>query len=468
MPRKVRDSNLETRTARGRLKVAHKPYFRLIEPGLHLGYRKLASGPGTWLARRYSGAGKYAVENLRTADGDLIIADDFSDADGHAVLSFGQAQEHAKREVRKRVEAKAAADGAIPTVRTAVQTYVALRDARESKRQGRPVHSDAHRLTRYVIGREVNGKRAAIEPAKLADEPLYRLTIDNLLKWRAGLPDDLSASAKQRLVNDLKAALNNACTDALLKANPLLLSTIKRGLAANRNGYDGEDEDVAVDDNQILTDAQIGQLIDAAQKVDAAEGLNGDLYRLVVTLAATGCRYSQATRMRVSDYQRDKGRLMVPTSRKGRGKKLASTPVPVGRDVIDALLPAVTGRPGKAWLLERWGHKQVVGRIEWVRDKRRPWRQKELTRPWQAIREQTKMPDVIAYALRHSSIVRGLRQGLPVRLVAALHDTSTQMIERHYSKWITSGLEELAARAVVPLLPSKASNVRAIRQIQPR
>ena len=45
MPRQVRDANLESRSARARLKVAHKPYFRLIEPGLHLGYRKLASGP---------------------------------------------------------------------------------------------------------------------------------------------------------------------------------------------------------------------------------------------------------------------------------------------------------------------------------------------------------------------------------------------------------------------------------------
>ena len=32
MPRKVRDSALETRTARSRLAVRHKPYFRLIEP----------------------------------------------------------------------------------------------------------------------------------------------------------------------------------------------------------------------------------------------------------------------------------------------------------------------------------------------------------------------------------------------------------------------------------------------------
>src|SRR4030095_12840 len=96
MPRKVRDASLETRTARGRLKVRHKPYFRLIEPGLHLGYRKLASGPGTWAVRRYAGAGSYTVENLRTSDGGLVLADDYSDADGDRVLSFAQAQYKAK------------------------------------------------------------------------------------------------------------------------------------------------------------------------------------------------------------------------------------------------------------------------------------------------------------------------------------------------------------------------------------
>jgi len=48
--------------------------------------------------------------------------------------------------------------------------------------------------------------------------------------------------------------------------------------------------------------------------------------------------------------------------------------------------------------------------------------------------------------------VRGLRAGLPIRLVAALHDTSVGMIERHYSRWITDGLEEMVARAIVPIV----------------
>jgi site-specific recombinase XerD len=76
-----------------------------------------------------------------------------------------------------------------------------------------------------------------------------------------------------------------------------------------------------------------------------------------------------------------------------------------------------------------------------------------MTRLWKRAVAKAGLPDsTIPYALRHSSIVRGLRFGLPIRLVAALHDTSVAMIERHYSRWITEGLDELAARAVVPIV----------------
>lgn len=57
----------------------------------------------------------------------------------------------------------------------------------------------------------------------------------------------------------------------------------------------------------------------------------------------------------------------------------------------------------------------------------------------------------IPYAPRHSSIVRGLRAGLPIRLVAALRDTSVGMIERHYSRWIIDGRWELVTRSLVPI-----------------
>jgi integrase len=75
-----------------------------------------------------------------------------------------------------------------------------------------------------------------------------------------------------------------------------------------------------------------------------------------------------------------------------------------------------------------------------------------MTRRWNKVAVSAGVPGAVPYALRHSSIVRGIRAGLPIRLVAASHDTSVQMIERHYSRWITDGLEELTARAVVPLV----------------
>ena len=152
---------------------------------------------------------------------------------------------------------------------------------------------------------------------------------------------------------------------------------------------------------------------------------------------------------------------MVPVSRKGKGGKSGATAVPIGKDVLDALLPAVTGRRNAALLLERWRHKQRAGSIEWHRDGRGAWQNaSEIARPWGSVRRRAGMPEVIPYALRHSSIVRGIRANLPIRLVAALHDTSVQMIERHYGKWIVDGLDDLAARAVVPLVPDgEATNV---------
>ena len=59
MSRQVSDSNLSTRKARAKLTPRAKPYWRLIDHGRHIGYRRTARG-GAWVARRYLGSGKYA------------------------------------------------------------------------------------------------------------------------------------------------------------------------------------------------------------------------------------------------------------------------------------------------------------------------------------------------------------------------------------------------------------------------
>jgi site-specific recombinase XerD len=71
---------------------------------------------------------------------------------------------------------------------------------------------------------------------------------------------------------------------------------------------------------------------------------------------------------------------------------------------------------------------------------------------WEAIVTKAGLDNqTVPYSLRHTSIVRGLRVGLPARLVAALHDTSVGMIEKHYAAYVVDAMNDLAARAVLEL-----------------
>jgi hypothetical protein len=74
MARRTPDARLESRESRSRLASRGKPHYRLLEPGLHIGYRRLKGRKGrpavagTWVARHYIGSQSYAVEKIGTAD----------------------------------------------------------------------------------------------------------------------------------------------------------------------------------------------------------------------------------------------------------------------------------------------------------------------------------------------------------------------------------------------------------------
>lgn len=446
MSKPLNEAKIKTRTARGLL--GSGVHWRGVAEGVHLGYRRGAKG-GVWLVRWRNGAG-YKRKHLGKADDDLEPGS----------LSFEEAEKQARSTVKAirdkaEQEKKRKAGGTAATVAIAVAEYVAERDARDSQRAGRPTRSDAsRRLAKYVTGRAAVGGRAAIEPAALAKVNLHELTERHLQEWRKGLKDT-KAATRQRLINDLKAALNGAYVAGREGLDSEIAASIRFGLRS-KVGHEPDAEPVARE-NQVLSDSDVARLVAAAKEIDKEQGANGDLYRVVLILAATGARFSQIIRMKAGDVQREKGRLMVPASRKGKGANGHADPVPVGEDVLDALAPVVEGRPTQAVLLERWRSVQVKGGA-WEPDARGPWRDSsEFRRPWSLIRERAEMPSVIPYALRHSSIVRGIRANLPLRLVAALHDTSTAMIERHYSKWITTGLEEMARAAIVPLTAPAAT-----------
>lgn len=429
MPRTLADTRIQDKTARSRLVARNKPYWRGLSEGAHLGYRR-GKLKGTWFARYHS---TERGEYVSSAIGE---ADDLRDADGRDVLTYKQAFDAALRWIDLATRGGPAESDPGMTVGDAARAYITIRDARRSSQAGRAIHCDAYyTLTRFVL-----------EDGKLPSLTLANLVEGDLRAWQLRMARK-KASSVQRVVNDLKAALNAAFENHRKVLPPDLPITIKYGLKV-----DAPEVLIAVArDNQILTDDQVRRV------VAASIAINEDFGRLVVLLAATGARFSQLARMTVGDVQAEQMRLMVPQSFKGRKRQLQYIRVQVGADTLAALRPVIEGRAGSAPLLEHWRHRQT-GPMEWERAERGPWQSSSMMiRPWKRAVTDAGLPAAtIPYGLRHSSIVRGLRVGLPIRLVAALHDTSVAMIERHYSRWITEGLDEMAARAVVPIVSMAA------------
>lgn len=142
MARTVREATLATRSARLRLAVAHKPYWRVIEQGLHLGYRRRATG-GSWIARRRNDQGTYHERKLG-------LADDLQDADGKIIFDFSQAQ-RAARHWYTQEQRFAAGDGTVTdspyTVARAMADY--LEDYR--RRGGKSVEGIESVVKRNIL-----------------------------------------------------------------------------------------------------------------------------------------------------------------------------------------------------------------------------------------------------------------------------------------------------------------------------
>ncbi|WP_181182098.1 MULTISPECIES: integrase [unclassified Mesorhizobium] len=338
-----------------------------------------------------------------------------------------------KRQYEASQSASAGTGG--PTVRSAVADYVVRRKKR-SPREGRNAEG---RLARHVLADE-----------EFASLRLGKLRASDLESWRSRLPVDgqaelaedaepISPATVNRLLNDLRAALNGAAENHRRELPAHLPAEIKVGTRALSVTGDAR--------KQLLTDKQIRGVIAAAFEVDE------DFGRLILVLATTGARHSQVRLLRVGDVQVEHSRLMMPGSSKGRSAK-ARPPVstPVSSEVIDKLRPVLVDRGANETLLERWAYRSV-GPIKWEKDHRQAWGPAyEVGKAWAATIAKAGVPaDTIVYALRHSSIVRGLKAGLPVRLVAALHDTSSEMIEKHYSAFIVDATEELSRRAALAI-----------------
>lgn len=187
MPRQLIEATLTTRAARGGL--APGLHWRSIDRGVHLGYRKSRRG-GQWLVRWYQKSEKsYTRSELGEAD-DVF---DEGTLDYYAAVEAGKAAVKAARR-----KAAADAEGPAPTVQLAVDTYLAMRNARKCATEDRDIKADASStLTKHVLPCK-----------KLCATRLDELTEAKLTDWREGIDPALKGTTRRRILNDFKAALN--------------------------------------------------------------------------------------------------------------------------------------------------------------------------------------------------------------------------------------------------------------------
>lgn len=427
---RTKTSSLSNKSKRLALPIKTDPEFESLSGGASLGYRRNSSA-GTWVARRY-------VDKRRKTK-QLGVADDYQDADGEAVLSYQQAYALAlafdpARDQRQE-EARTAADSGRVTVSQAIDWY----EQDLTVRGDDPLN--ATRLRRHIT-------------PEFGAKDVRRLTKADVRGWRDGLlvakePEGVkkakrasSPATVDRLSNGMRAAFNLAA-DKAEDSDSVPRESWEWGLKTLGN--------TQVANNVILAKDHVVAIVAGSYEENLPFGL------LIEVAAVTGTRYSQIVRLRVKDLIGGvhDPKLLMPRSNKGKGKKsLPPIPIPITTTLAAKLREEAMGRDDdEPLLLKQVQPENSRKKIEDFIPEREAWSASDQFRSFRRVIAAAfgkagkvgryPIEEVTMYALRHTSIVRQLVANVPIRVVAAQHDTSVAMIEKHYSAYIADHADSL-------------------------
>jgi integrase len=426
MARAIQDSKLDTKAARLRLKPRGKPYYRILDQGCHLGYRKprgrkgRPSISGAWVLRRYVGGQTYIVETI-------ALADDLSDADGVRILNFTDAQNLARERCKSAAHEEA---GAGPyTVRDAVADYVQY-----LVHQGKKTYEAEKRANAFIL------------PA-LGDTECAKLTSKELRAWMSKMASTparvRSKKGKQRYA-ELDESDDEASRKRRASANriwTIFRAALNHGFNEKRIASDIEWKRVkafkGVDNTSIrfLDEAEAQRLIRRAD----------DEFRPMIAAAlASGCRYGELCALKVAHFSADNKTLTIAKSKSGKARTIYLNDE--GAQLFKSL---AAGRLGNVPLIQRPDGL--------------PWDKSHQTRRMQEACAAAKIePEITFNVLRHSYATLLVKAGVPMKYVSeSLGHANTQMTEKHYAGVLKSHLSE-QIRANAPKLGLPKSKVTAL------
>jgi integrase len=449
MPRTVNDAPLTTRAARERLAARHQPYWRAIEAGAAMGYRKGSTG-GVWLVRIGDpiAGGGYRQSALGRADDALKAA-------GEKVLDYRQAEVVAREWIARHhrvaagLEPEPAATPAAPySVADAMADYLADYAARGGK----------------ALGTTRQAAEAHILPA-LGKLPVGRLTREKLKTWHRALaasparvrskkgeqrhrdtasgPDAARRrrSSANRVLTILKAALNHARAEGTATCPADAWTAAKAFRETDKAKV------------RYLLDDEITRLVNACPP---------DFRALVTGALLTGCRYGELAAMKSGDFDPQSGTVTIGRSKSGKPRHVALTDE--GRTFFDQM---TAGKTGAARLFERDAVMKQATRDALAETARVAWSKSDQFRLVGAACVAAKItPAVSFHELRHTYAARLAMRGVPMGVIAAqLGHSDTRLTERHYAHLSPSYVAETVRQsfgtlgivpetAVVALRPS--------------
>jgi integrase len=407
--KRVKDSSLDTRASRSKLKVSGKPYYKSIGEGLHIGYRKNAGG-GKWVVRRYVGDEQYRVETI-------AIADDIEDANGDTVLSFWQAQERAR--------GKRAYAGPY-RVRDAVEAYRKKLDGKAS------AYGNAIRFEYHVL------------PA-LGDELVDELTADKIREWHRQIAKSMPLIPGKRIgertrqvdFNDSEQARKRKVTAnrVLTNLKAALNHAFREGKATSDAAWRRVEpfENVERARNRYLNLAEVERVLNACDP---------EFRTLVRAALETGARYGELTRLRCADFNPDAGTLHIRESKSGKERHIVLTED--GQELFSQLS---AGHPGKDPMFgKEWADSHQIRRMRIV------------------CKRAHIQPNVGFHQLRHTWASHAVMGGMPLMVVARnLGHADTRMVEKHYGHLAQSYVADAVRKHAPRFGPVGKNNVTPMK-----
>jgi integrase len=430
MARIVKDTSLDSRTARSRLKPRGKPYWRSLEPKLHLGFRKprgrkgKPAGGGAWVARYYVGKQCYVTETIGTAD-------DLSDADGVTILSFAQAQAVARKRMSERGHSEAGIAAGPLTVREAVEQYLGWL---ESKRKS------AYHSRRTA--------EALIYP-KLGDVECASLTTDKLEGWLHKIAREPLRSRTGKGKPQKYRAFDSGDPEAVRRrqaSTNRIFTVLKAALnRAWRNGKIASDTAWRRVENFENVDAARIRYLNLAECKRLVNATDPEFRPMVLAALQTGARYGELCRLEVGDFNPDAGTIAIRQSKSGKARHVVLTEE--GSKLFEQL---AAGKTSHRLLLTHASGK--------------PFDKSNQQKPMIGASTRAKIkPRVNFHALRHTWASLAVMGGVPLMVVAKnLGHVDTRMVEKHYGHLSPNYVAE-AVRKSAPRFGIALGNVVALR-----